>query len=1822
VDLDSRTLTYWRNEISLGTLVRNIPSSGSCFPIAVPLEGGVSVAITGMAGDPLAVLASFKEAQIKKRKEQLRQRKLALLQQRDILMKKNRPSVPSQELIQALTTIFSWYIPKCTVNAFDPNANMDMQLNSVQATRLWYRCGFKLSHLKSLLDASRSAPTAAATGDEEGDGIKTNNGQQEPHITLCNFLDLITRIIAEDEGMPKSGEGDDDDDENNNGEGVGKCPINDTRNGQNSSNADHKFRGGRGGCITSFQVGDHVEIIGDSSSGPLSPGDKGVVVETTNRSKGKALMIRVMCNGRRWWYHPQALISERSALAESATVQFLLKILRAHGYDEKIQPLWGKPLTGDSWQEGDLVICSRNGKVCAKSTIGRIVEGVQSQPSSSSSFSAVPEKSRLKASGMVLVECPNHLFGRSVSMLNNVGSVGPSSMALSRRIPVKNLQHTTFYHGLDNSSVRKELFDSYDIDNDSLEGYIDNDNGSLFQCNDILRSSVADVKKLDIATMKAFENECKKNPASLPGLFSIGLSESILSAIDYTSDKMIRSIKCEKNIPKIERSSIVALGSLARCVCQHLFSSDRPSSLTSSKTKDQVELAASPASGDVVNPFSPSVDGTNVTAFGGNEIPQPESLHHNEQHSHLGDGHQPLSIYNNRTRAFLAMISDSQDSRNNIGNVLSSNIQFNSNISRMSDGPNGDEMQGLASFHFNALERSGDFQMNEAAISRRDEQQSNFLGRRFAPNIDLSVNNTSGRGYDTFLPNDSQHQNNNTISWPLLPSQERNHLDQPQENNTLNSESFTGTKDVPILRTLLRGSGATVVSSTATTKAHGSGASKTRQVNPIAKSVINNGILTSDLQWVKRSFELQEYKSTITNEAAESILCDEDGLPALLLAVSFGCSRTMLKVLIEAGCQVTDRVIREAAVTNQTRSLSYLLRHTFYDAGTVDLLLCSNDVHNIIQGAIERQQDEEAKMRKEAGNFASCLLRRLLQLGLTIRLHSRQQGVSSYFHDCSSAITDLLVSNVLFCALYRSQEEARDSLSSDESFRVKLSRDNSQLSSQNLKQQLPDDLLHILPSDIIVNALSISSDNNDDPHATDLTQKSNADSHSTAVIYLQLTESYLWSRDTSDIVVGLSLARYLLVTKPFYYGDHIERYGIKELAISHTDLAKESLARLDLNAFDTNIANKTRESATKSSLNNAVCCPKDHLSTLHLTRHSDFRCNLCEKGVEKGHLMYGCRTCDWDACLNCMDRCEGGRYVKWKLVYRLALECQQLISDLRDDHLRSSNTSTDSTYPNKRQVEIALNSRNDKIQRISRGIRRLQTDSLKQLSGLLHHCDGLTICEFRNILLPSLHSAIMDACPTSRIIPEDEVTPDSYRRCKKPRLGGLSTSLFNVKEREDFIRALIVALILDPIKSESKVHDLENTPVNSISSQNSARTTEVNTEVVRMEIVDNDDDEEEGVGGHEDGGESEEKHENDNGLLSGTPLLVVPPILQYLHTILSFYERTSHVGTRHVGRPVCPTIHQSGELHSLMIPFEVDLQPSKSRRSEHPHANAADMKSVVSNIGCARIHIEPLVSFSEFQMHILRSRSIQLESYSHFCRRLVVDQAVIVESSTPTDRRGLGEGQESFLRIARILDFDERSGAHLVKFASELIPKDRIRLHSCNIRGFLDQVDFNDEELLLILAARDYRILYRDESCNIDMHSSTKDLSSGDEAIFNSQINNSIGLENIVGEKCDFVLKVGTLVDYKLDSHTDSWQQCTIKEGVILSSRRHENIAEKWPDDYRPSYTIISNLGVVFSRVTSDKIWDHQSLLDRQCYDKESWNYDGNMETQTMLLGQ
>jgi hypothetical protein len=53
VDFESQTLTFWRDEELIGTIVANLPRGGNLYPVVVPFNPGATVAITGMGGNPL-----------------------------------------------------------------------------------------------------------------------------------------------------------------------------------------------------------------------------------------------------------------------------------------------------------------------------------------------------------------------------------------------------------------------------------------------------------------------------------------------------------------------------------------------------------------------------------------------------------------------------------------------------------------------------------------------------------------------------------------------------------------------------------------------------------------------------------------------------------------------------------------------------------------------------------------------------------------------------------------------------------------------------------------------------------------------------------------------------------------------------------------------------------------------------------------------------------------------------------------------------------------------------------------------------------------------------------------------------------------------------------------------------------------------------------------------------------------------------------------------------------------------------------------------------------------------------------------------------------------------------------------------------------------------------------------------------------------------------------------------------------------------------------------------------------------------------------------
>jgi len=58
-------------------------------------------------------------------------------------------------------------------------------------------------------------------------------------------------------------------------------------------------------------------------------------------------------------------------------------------------------------------------------------------------------------------------------------------------------------------------------------------------------------------------------------------------------------------------------------------------------------------------------------------------------------------------------------------------------------------------------------------------------------------------------------------------------------------------------------------------------------------------------------------------------------------------------------------------------------------------------------------------------------------------------------------------------------------------------------------------------------------------------------------------------------------------------------------------------------------------------------CPKLHPLRKYKTPVPNYTCDICDAYILKGATMYGCQSCDWDTCKNCLTRLgEDGSYRK------------------------------------------------------------------------------------------------------------------------------------------------------------------------------------------------------------------------------------------------------------------------------------------------------------------------------------------------------------------------------------------------------------------------------------------------------------------------------------------------------------------------------------------------------------------------------------------------
>lgn len=483
-DLDARTLTFWRNDTPLGTLISNLPRSGDLYPVAVPFNNGVAVAITGLDGDPLPLLQTFSadtKGALKEKQEAVRRQ---ILGRRQVLFSEGSITKRLRDVLLEIYTLYS--------------EEGDESLTYASAARLFYRSGMKLDFLDSVY--KESGPTG---------------------LTFLRFYEIIEKILHEDDAS--------------------LC---------RDMSVDE----------IAIRKGDKVELVDgyekyeDASGGPLKPGDRGTVLEVQNGPNGERSSIRVLYNGRRWWYQPQAVVSERSGLIDSSGVWFLATLLRSHGYDPStLESMQGKQVNGLQYQLGDVVVpieknvsdFSKNGPC-----IGRIVS--DSVPSSSVSSAD---------SSSVSVEFVNPAFGSATGAPRSLTS-GSSSYIERRRIRVNKLAYSIF--------ILDQVTEDKSQENPgNSEG--NDDVSADFSAQDAPteknRSDLVGVARLEGPALENMMKECKKSLDSLASMFSAGLPESLLSAADVAQRQM-NSLEPREDLPE----RISALGSLVLFTADQLFS--------------------------------------------------------------------------------------------------------------------------------------------------------------------------------------------------------------------------------------------------------------------------------------------------------------------------------------------------------------------------------------------------------------------------------------------------------------------------------------------------------------------------------------------------------------------------------------------------------------------------------------------------------------------------------------------------------------------------------------------------------------------------------------------------------------------------------------------------------------------------------------------------------------------------------------------------------------------------------------------------------------------------------------------------------------------------------------------------------------------------------------------------------------------------------------------------------------------------------------------------------------------------------------------------
>jgi hypothetical protein len=1192
--------------------------------------------------------------------------------------------------------------------------------------------------------------------------------------------------------------------------------------------------------------------------------------------------VRVLYNGRRWWYQPQAVMSERSFLIESPGVWFLRRILRSHNYDHtNLESLGGKQLTSSSWCVGDVVVPKKAGKGTvpgsaensAGACFGRIVA-----ESSTSTPSLV---SQSRDVGSVAVEFVNRSFAEATGVVT--GSTSESLAVLdTRRMRASKLLHSSVFDD-GQKSISSQPIGADEVPGEATDDFMEaddtsdskqesNNNSSLSPVVDKGRSELIALSRLERSAIESVRKECERNPDSLASLFSAGLPDSILAAIDV-AEKQMKSLEPKEDLTE----KIAAVGELALLVADQLFSPSQRKRPLDAETDETTLNEDAPAS---------------RSRRTGTERPSDHSRRLSQE-----------AVVRREARRQEERASDPQGAGASLQQRRSMLLSLMTRARRSN-----------ASYINEIMDRSNgglprDFPLEQIA------PPLGFMrgGQAFTGSVRGELAQDPAWGDPAFGGDEGAAESSNDFSdeGASSPGQSQSVVDQPKT----------------FLDSILRCRGDSIPSGSR----KDSGAAHTA----FARHLISTGVLVDSLAWVKASVDSQIKKTQIPSSQKSSAVLrnavDEEGTPLLQLAICFGCSAEIIDFLVLCGSPIGETEITKAAITNQPRILSQLLKHASFSEEIVDPNECSPAVAEVFARAKIRQDDLAMKMREAAGAFMVRLLRRLLVVGLSSRRHP-----SSRVDLCSKAISELLVGNVLLRALQCTQKAASGSSERespgeqdvcDRSGRYPVNKTYSDVS------RTAQGLLGCLPQTIVSEALL-------------------SDSKYTTT-FLLLVEDYLSSKDMGDAAAGLTfLATFMRRVPALRACAEMERYGVGELVSFHDVLASSRLADITARQLEKELtvsppgdaaSNVPRHSVPEMATDASgavVACPKRHTAVLHITRHSSFRCDLCGNGVERGRPMYGCRECDWDACENCTDRAESG-VVKCNAIRELTSECRQLLTveDLPDE-----------TESPDFKVIAKLSGNDNSAELNSLSIRLLERDvsAVEELASMLTSPGRVTMHQFLTVILPALHASLTGRSPgndSSQVL-----RAGSGRRSKKARVVGGRRSdnddaaMDCTEDRVAFCKDIVRVMFLKP--SVEGVLAKEET---------------------KPEMQDPTD--------HEDPEVLDDVETRGSRSIDLDVSIGTSELLRRLQQILSFYENVAVVSSSPDRKDGAPAGSQGADLQALTKPIEIHLYPSAFGESEA----TSDPRLVV--------HAEPLVQIADFELHVLRTCKLNHASYAEFCRR-------------------------------------------------------------------------------------------------------------------------------------------------------------------------------------------------------------------------------------------